>query len=134
MGDEEIGLCDTCWCAYRNGASIEEERLEVEDLARSMTARFASAEGKPCTCGAGPSGMRLPGPVGSKYVTYLDFDVHHADDCPRGVKPFDWPEVDEDAREHVFGYRGREYHGRRLIGALREVLADREWEAERDVA
>jgi hypothetical protein len=129
---DEFGQCDVCTVALRDGVTIEEIRSEIEDLARSMTARFASAEGKPCTCGAGPSCVAIQeGPRRGRRARpagCISFDIHHAHGCPRAPAPFEWPPVDEAERARVFGYGGQTMHMRRLASVLRAHLDDRLWE------
>lgn len=124
------GECDICSVALRDGTTIEEVRADIEDLARSMTARFASAEGRPCTCGAGSGCVAVQeGPRrgrGARPVGYIHFDVRHEDGCPRAPGPFDWTPVNEDARQRVFGYDGRTEHARRLLNVLTQVRDERE--------
>lgn len=114
-------LCDTCESAYRSGQSIEQERAEVEDLARGFTAMMS--HDRPCTCGQGSGMVRVEYRNGDAGI--IDMEVRHADDCPRGVA-FEWEPIDEDARERVFGYRGQAYHAARLASVLRKVLHERE--------
>lgn len=124
--EKQRGLCDTCWVALCDGTSIEAARAEVEELARDVTARLAS---EPCTCGAGCGAVfineKVKGSRPAKRMGVIHFDVHHADDCPRSPGRFDWDEVDEDARERVFGYRGQAHHMGRLITGLSELRDDR---------
>jgi hypothetical protein len=126
--DYEDGLCETCHGALTSGVSIEEQRWEVEDAARYWTRHLGSAEGLRCTCGAGCGMVSIPmGPW--NYAARIHFDVTHETGCPLAPRPFNWGEVDEDGRERVFGYRGREHHVGRLIEALQKVLIDRQlWE------
>lgn len=116
-------LCDTCQIALNEEVSIEEARLEVEDLAAGMTPHLARADGLRCTCGTVDHvlGRGIGGELAS-----IHYDVRHKSGCPLAPPDFDWPPVDEDARRRIFGYEGREHHARRLVGALREVLHERE--------
>jgi hypothetical protein len=127
--DYESGLCDTCESAWYGDVTIEEARLEVEDSASFWCLHLGRAEGRRCECGT-VDHWRIEGPKrrgrGGPCMGVIDLDVRHKPGCPLAPPEFDWPEVDEDARERVFGYRGREHHFARLAGALREVLADRE--------
>lgn len=124
-GQVVVDECDICALAEHRGFSIEEARLEVEDNARFWSRSLGRAEGKRCSCGT-VDAARIPGFRGRGYVTYLDFDSTHKVGCPLAPPAFDWPEVDEDARERAFGYRGREHHAARLAAALREIKTDRE--------
>lgn len=117
-------LCETCWNAYHNGISIEEARAEVEDTAAFWSMRFGRAEGHSCTCGTIDHLAIAMGP--RHYVARIHLDVRHEVGCPLGPPEFNWSPVDEDAREALFGYRGRDYHLRRLTRALRDILAERE--------
>ena len=123
-GQALTDCCDVCDVALREGRSVEEVRLEIEDAARFWSHHLGSAEGRPCTCGAGSGGAPVAGPKG-QLVGWIDFDVRHEPGCPRAPRPFDWPPVDEAERRRVFGYDGRELHARRLVAGLRAVLRDR---------
>lgn len=138
MVDDETDLCDTCWCALSDDKSIEEARLEVEDMAAWGSRHFGRADGKRCTCGTVDhiwiQGPKVRGRGAGTRWGHVDLDVKHEQGCPLAPPVFDWPEVDEDARERIFGYRGIEHHRGRLLGALYEILEDRQWELERDAA
>jgi hypothetical protein len=124
------GECDICSVALREGKLVEEVRLEVEDLAHSMAARFASAAGKPCTCGVGSGGSPIVVSAGQKrgllHIGMIDWEVRHEAGCPRAPGAFDWADVDEEARRRVFGYDGRTVLAARLVGVLRQELHERE--------
>lgn len=117
-------LCDTCWVAFRDGISIEEARIEVEDGAAFWTQRFGRAAGEKCTCGTVDHLTLTTGPRG--YAARIELDVKHDTSCPLGPPVFDWPPVGEDARARIFGYHGDRYHVARLVELLREHLHERE--------
>lgn len=129
--DEDTGLCDTCQIAWRDGTTIEEARLEVEQSAAFWTQHLGRAEGRRCSCDV-VDHVFVEGPKtkgrGPSRTGVIHFEVTHKAGCPLAPPTFEWPEVDEEGRERVFGYEGRERHGLRLLGAMREMLADREWE------
>lgn len=128
--DELGGLCDVCGWALREGNSIEEARLEVEDMAAWGTPIGARMAGEKCSCGVVDHvlvrGPKRRGRGGGELTGVVHFDVRHEPPCPLAPPDFDWPEVDEAARERIFGYRGREHHIARLVTALRAELHDRE--------
>lgn len=136
--DDETMLCDTCWGALDDGVSVEEARLAVEEMAAWGCRHFGRADGLRCTCGvvdhAWIAGPKVRGRGAGTRMGHIDLDVKHEPGCPLAPPMFDWPEVNEGARQRIFGYRGREHHEARLIDGLRQVLEDRQWEVERDAA
>jgi hypothetical protein len=116
--DRGYRLCDTCWIAWTQGVTIEEARDDVEEGASYWHIHLGRGEGRKCTCGT------VDHLAGSGFRVHLD--VRHESGCPLAPPDFHWEAVDEDARELVFGYRGRTAHAARLIDVLKQILKDRE--------
>jgi hypothetical protein len=109
-------LCVTCETAWQARISIEEARLEAEECARWWTARLSTES---CTCDAGPETLHVPDGL-------VHLDVYHEPGCPKAPPQVEWTPVNEDVRERLFGYRGRDFHALRLVVLLRHVLHERE--------
>lgn len=123
------GECDICSMALHEGKTIEEVRLDVEDTAAWGCRHFGRAEGRRCTCDVVDHVFVQEGPGrgrGARRAGVIHFDVPHKPGCPLAPPTFDWPDVDEDARERVFGYRGRPHHVARLAALLQHELHERE--------